>query len=500
MDRETEAVGEREVRLAKLAALRQMGRDPYRIERFDRSHPLQEIHDRFAELEGKPVSVAGRVVSHRSMGKVVFVHLADATGKLQIYFRKDDLPEDWQVVEQIDIGDLVGVHGEPFVTRTGEQSVHARRVDVLAKCLQTLPLGKEKEGHQWYGLHDREQRYRYRHLDLIANRESYSRLVTRSKMVSAVRAFLDSEGFLEVETPVLQYEAGGAAARPFVTHHNALGVDLKLRISLELYLKRLLIGGIEKVYEIGRVFRNEGLSTKHLPEFTLLELYQAYVQLEDIMTLTERLFHHVAVSCFGGPVVNVGEAEIDFSQPWRRMKLTDAIEERTGIGKEAFASLESAKKAGESLGLDMSEETLPGGIMEKVMERFVQPHLIQPTFLTDYPLDTSPLAKKTPEDPRFVRRFEGFVMRQEVANAFSELNDPLDQRERLTLQAAQRDAGDAEAHPMDEEFVYAMEAGMPPAGGLGIGLDRMAIVLLGAGSIRDVVFFPTLRPEAHTQS
>lgn len=491
----SETEGLRETRLRKLLQLRELGRDPYAIERFDRTHELQAVHDDFETLEGKSVRVAGRIVSLRMMGKASFAHLQDITGKLQIYLKMDDLPDDWALVDNLDIGDFLGVEGEAFKTRTGEQSVHARKVDVLAKCLQPIPIGKEKDGHSWYGLSDREARYRHRHLDMIANHESRDLLLKRCKMIAETRNLLNQEGFVEVETPVLQYEAGGAAARPFVTHHNAMEADLKLRISLELYLKRLMIGGIDKVYEIGKVFRNEGLSTRHLPEFTLLELYQAYVQLEDIMELVERLFRHVAETCFDGTSVDNGEFVLDFGKPWARLSLPDAIEEFAGVSPGAFESLASAKAAGEKLGLDMSQETLTGGIMEKIMERFVQPKLIQPTFLMDYPLDTSPLAKKIPGRPGLVRRFEGYVGAQEVANAFSELNDPLDQRERMEAQVTQREAGDEEAHPLDEEFLYAMECGMPPAGGLGIGMDRMAVVLSGVGSIRDIVFFPTLRKE-----
>jgi lysyl-tRNA synthetase class 2 len=490
----TDASGQRSARLEKLKRLREIGRDPYAHERFDRTHSLRDIHEQFDQLEGTPVAIAGRLVSMRPMGKAVFADLRDQSGRLQVYFKKGDLEDDWEVVDLLDIGDILGVRGEVFRTRTGEESVHVREFRLLAKCLEPLPVGKEKEGHHWGELRDREARYRHRHVDMIASRESFDVLVTRSRMISEVRRFLDGEGFLEVETPVLQYQAGGAAARPFITHHNALGVDLELRISLELYLKRLMIGGVEKLYEIGRVFRNEGLSTRHLPEFTLLELYQAYVQLEDIMELVERLFLHVAETCLGGPVISTPEFELDLSKPWRRVRLLDAIEQETGLKPDAFDTLESAKAAGESVGLDTTDEIIAGGIIEKVMERFVQPKLVEPTFLVEYPLETSPLAKKVPGNPRMTRRFEGFIAAQEVANAFSELNDPIDQRERLTLQAEQRAAGDEEAHPLDLEFLYAVDCGMPPAGGLGIGLDRMALVLLGGSSLRDVVFFPTLRP------
>jgi len=489
----SETEGLRETRLHKLERLRELGRDPYRSERFDRSHLLQEVHENFETLEGKPVRVAGRIVSLRMMGKASFAHLMDATGKLQIYLKSDDIPEDWAVVELLDIGDIVGVEGEAFKTRTGEQSVHARKLEPLAKSLETLPIGKEKDGQSWYGLQDREVRYRHRHLDMIANREAFDLLMLRSRIIAETRRFLDGEGFVEVETPTLQYEAGGAAARPFVTHHNALDTDLKLRISLELYLKRLMIGGIDKVYEIGRVFRNEGLSTRHQPEFTLLEFYQAYVNLEDVMDLTERMFRHVVTAVLGSTVVQAEGYELDFGKPWRRVRMLDAIQEYAGLDRSVFETLESAKAAGESLGLDMKDEHLIGGIMEKIMERFVQPKLIQPTFLTDYPLDTSPLAKKIPGDEQMVRRFEVFIAAQECANAFSELNDPIDQRERLVSQSAQRDAGDEEAHPMDEEFLFAMECGMPPAGGFGMGMDRMVMVLTGTHAIRDVIFFPTLR-------
>lgn len=485
-------------RREKLQTLRAMGIDPYREERYERTHLAAQILQNYDALEGKTVRIAGRIVAMRQMGKASFMHLQDGSEKIQIYLRADDLGEErYGLLKLLDLGDFLGVQGEVFRTRTGEITVHVRAFTILSKALRPIPFGKEKGEHHWYGLQDIELRYRRRYLDLLVNRESRQILIDRCRVVQATRRFLDNEGFLEVETPVLQPLAGGAAARPFITHHNALDVDFHLRISLELYLKRLIVGNVEKVYEIGRVFRNEGMDRRHNPEYTLLELYQAYANLEDMMDLVERLFYHVCVEVRGEPFIEYNEQKVDVTPPWRRARLLDLIEHYAGVSPEAFATLESARAAMERKGLPSEQEYTVGGVIEKLLERFVQPNLIAPTFVTDYPIETSPLAKKHPQDPRFTRRFEGYVACQEIANAFSELNDPDDQRERFEAQVRLRAEGDEEAHPYDEDFVIALEYGMPPTGGLGIGMDRLAMVILGAESIQDVIFFPQMRPKGH---
>ncbi|MEO7453392.1 MAG: lysine--tRNA ligase [Fimbriimonadales bacterium] len=483
-----------EPRLTKLERLVELGHDPYHNEAHAITHLPDDVRDQYAELEGETVSLAGRVTALRMMGKASFADLTLSGQRIQIYVKKEDVGDDlWQVFELVDLGDIVGVSGTVFTTRTGEISIHAATLAVLAKCLHTPPIGKEKDGQQWYGLTDVEERYRRRYLDLIANAESRKMLLDRARVVSATRRFLDNRGFLEVETPVLQTEAGGAAARPFTTHHNALDLELKLRISLELYLKRMLVGGIDKVYEIGRVFRNEGISTRHNPEFTMLELYQAYVKMEDIQALVEDLCRHLAIELNGTPQIEIEGTVIDFSKEWRRLDLLAGIEETAGIKPAEFDSLETAKAAMQRVGLPTDKEDSVGGIIEKLLERFVEPTLLQPTFVQGYPIETSPLAKKDPLRPGLTRRFEGYVMCRELCNAFSELNDPVDQRSRMEAQASALAKGDLEANPLDEDFLYALEMGMPPAGGLGIGMDRLAMLMTGAESIRDVILFPTMR-------
>jgi lysyl-tRNA synthetase class 2 len=500
----------RDVRLQKLARMRELGHDPYLVERFDRTDSAKQMLDGFEE--GKQVAFAGRVVSYRLMGKAGFAHISDGEAKIQGYFRKDDLGEvGWELYNLLDLGDHVGLTGYLFVTKTGEKSIHVQTLTPLNKSLQALPLGKEKDGHVFYGLSDIDMRYRHRHLDLICNTESRKALIQRMKMTAAVRRFMDSRGYLEVETPLLQMEAGGAHARPFSTHYNAYDLDVKLRISLELYLKRIICGDIPKVYEIGRVFRNEGVSNRHNPEFTMFEFYEAYSNLEDIMSLVEEMFTHVATEVFGSTQVHIstdpdeevadGSASetgvvLDFGKPWARLDLLTAIEELAGVGREELQNLESARKAMERVGLPTENEHNLGGIIEKLLERFVEPTLIQPTFLIGYPIETSPLAKKDPKNPRMTRRFEGYVRGRELCNAFSEINDPIDQRERFEQQVAERAKGDDEAHPLDEEFLFALEGGMPPCGGCGIGIDRMAMLLTGADHIREVLLFPTMRPVA----
>ncbi|MGQ9523900.1 MAG: lysine--tRNA ligase [Armatimonadota bacterium] len=484
-------------RLEKLEALRKRGIDPFAVERYVRSHSLKAVRDGFDQLEGQTVSVAGRIVAVRPMGRASFMHIEDASGRLQIYFRQDQIgAESYELLDLLDIGDIIGVQGTVFRTRTGEVTVMVSQYTPMVKALRPPPIGKQRGDQEWGGLSDIETRYRQRYLDLMANPEVRQVMMTRSRIVSAVRRFYDQRGYLEVETPVLQAVAGGAAARPFITHHNALDHDFHLRISLELYLKRLLVGGFEKVYEIGRCFRNEGISVRHNPEYTLLESYEAYSNLEDIMELVEDLFAYVVQEVHGSLEVPYGDQTLCFRKPWPRIKLLEAIQERTGVSPREFETLEKAKTAGEHLGLPMEQEHSIGGIIEKILERFVQPTLIQPTFVVDYPIETSPLAKKRADNPRLVRRFEAYIGALEVANAFSEINDPLDQRERFTAQAKLRAAGDEEAHPMDEDFLRALEYGMPPAGGLGIGIDRMVMVLTNQQSIRDVILFPQMRPES----
>jgi len=481
------------IRLQKLEQLRALGLDPFAIERYEITHALQTVHDDYEQLEGKTVSVAGRIVALRKMGKATFAHLMDSTGKLQIYLKADEQGERYDLIDLWDLGDYLGVQGFVFKTRTGEVTVHVQSFSMLAKAIRPVPFPKEKGEQRWYELHDVEQRYRQRYLDLLVNPDSRRRLIARCRMVREIRRFLDERGFLEVETPVLQPMAGGAAARPFITHHNALDREFQLRIALELYLKRLVIGGIDRVYEIGRVFRNEGISTRHNPEFTMLELYQAYANLEDIMSLVEELFRHVAERVFGTTVFEMHGVRVDFAQPWQRVRLMDAIRERTGLTESDFETLERATHAAEKVGIYVERKDTVGGIIEKVLEKCVAEHLQQPTFVYGFPIDTSPLAKREPDNPRFTRRFEGYIFGKEVANAFSELNDPLEQRARFEQQYALRQAGDEEAHPFDEDFLLAMEYGMPPTGGLGIGIDRMAMLLTGADSIREVIFFPQMR-------
>lgn len=493
----------RDLRLGKLAQLRELGMDPYAVERWDIDHSAADLKKRFDELapdpeatdeekKSKNVSFAGRIVALRLMGKAAFAHIGDGDDKIQCYFKSNDLSDaEWEAFKLLDLGDHIGVSGYLFVTRTGEQSLHISSLQPLSKSLHNLPLGKEKDGHQWYGLTDQEQRYRHRHLDLICNHDAREMLLNRSRIVSAVRRFFDDRGYLEVETPLLQLEAGGAAARPFLTHYNAYDLEVKLRISLELYLKRIICGDVHKVYEIGRVFRNEGVSNRHNPEFTLLEWYEAYANLEDMMTCVEDLFRTVSEKVFGTSQVG----GCDFGKKWHRLDLLSAIEERSGIKAEELNDLDSAKAAMTRVGLPAEKENNIGGIIEKLLEHFVEPHLQEPTFVVGYPLETSPLAKKDPNRPGFTRRFEGYVLGREICNAFSEINDPIDQRERFEHQLDERAQGDDEAHPMDEDYIYALESGMPPTGGCGIGIDRMVMLLTGAEHLREILLFPMMRRE-----
>jgi lysyl-tRNA synthetase, class II len=497
-----------QARRQKLAEWRAAGVDPFACERFERTHHAREAVAAFEAREAEagtegaegvrvgPVTLAGRVTAQRIMGKAAFLDLTDETGRIQIYFKSDRLgPEQYALVKLLDLGDWVGVTGELFRTRAGEITVEVESFALLSKGIRPLPFPKEKEGQEFYGLQDVEQRYRQRYADLAVHPAVREHFRRRSRILTGIRRFLDERGYVEVETPVLQSVAGGAAAKPFMTHHNALDHDFHLRISLELYLKRLIVGGFEKVYELGRVFRNEGISTRHNPEFTLLELYEAYTDLEGMMALVEQLFAALAQELYGAPTIPRGEGTIDVTPPWRRLPILEGIRQYAGVAPEAFASFVTARAAGRDLGLDMSRETHLGGLIEKIHERFTQPNLMAPTFITDFPLETSPLAKKHPENPALVRRFEGYIACQEMANAFSEINDPDDQRERFLQQAQLAAKGDEEAHPMDEDFLRALEYGMPPTGGLGIGIDRLVMVLTDTESIRDVILFPQMKPE-----
>lgn len=498
-------------RREKLARLREAGLDPFAAERFDRTHTAAQAVQAFQSFEeaagagdeqspppAPTARVAGRLFARRVMGKAAFLDLRDESGRIQLYLKRDIIGQDrFELLDLLDNGDFLGVEGVLFRTRTGEITLEVREFEILAKALRPLPAGKTVGEEHFGDVTDVEFRYRQRYADLAVHPEVREHFRRRSRIIRGIRDFFDNRGYIEVETPVLQSVAGGAAARPFMTHHNALEYDFHLRISLELYLKRLIVGGFEKVYEIGRVFRNEGISTRHNPEFTLLESYEAYANLEDIERLVEELVSGLAISLYGRPVIPSDEGEIDLTPPWRRLPMLEGIRELAGIEPEAFESFESARAAGERVGLDMSQETNLGGIMEKIHERFVQPTLRQPTFITDFPVETSPLAKKRRDNPRLTRRFEAYVACQELANAFSEINDPIDQRERFQAQLELKQSGDAEAHPMDEDFLRALEYGMPPTGGLGIGIDRLVMVLTNTDSIRDVILFPQMRPETH---
>lgn len=494
-----------QARLRKLEQLREQGQDPFAAERYDRTHTAAEAVAQFTAQEGtesaegaEPIKVrlAGRVFVKRTMGKATFLDIRDESGRIQLYFKLNLIgAARYEALDLIDQSDFLGVEGTVFRTRTGEVTVEVHTFELLAKALRPLPLGKVA-GEEHYGdVTDVEFRYRQRYADLAVHSEVRDHFRRRSIIVRGLREFFDARGYIEVETPVLQSVAGGAAAKPFMTHHNALNYDFHLRISLELYLKRLIVGGFEKVYEIGRVFRNEGISTRHNPEFSLLESYEAYANLEDIERLVEDLISGLATKLYGKPVIPYGDGEIDLTPPWRRLPMLDGILEYAGVSAEAFDTLESATAAGQKLGLDMSKEGNVGGIMEKIHEQFVQPRLIAPTFITDFPVESSPLAKKRVDNPRLTRRFEGYIATRELANAFSEINDPLDQRERFEAQAALKAGGDEEAHPMDEDYLRALEYGMPPTGGLGIGIDRLIMVLTNTESIRDVLLFPQMKPE-----
>lgn len=475
-----------EQRLQKLRRLREQGINPYPY-RYERTHLSSDILGRFEELRGSPVRIAGRLMTMRVMGKASFAHLLDQSGKMQLYVRRELVGEEqYALFKSLDLGDFVGVTGKPFLTRTGEITVEAGEVVLLSKALRGLP-------EKWHGLTDTETRYRQRYLDLISNEESRKVLQIRSRTIDGIRRFLVDRGFLEVETPILQPIHGGAAARPFVTHHNALDRDLYLRIALELYLKRCVIGGIERVFEIGRIFRNEGISTKHNPEFTMMEVYQAYADYHDIMVLLEEMISTVAMQVLGTTEIEYNGNTIDLKAPWPRLSLRQAIMDESGVDYDLYPTAEGLYEAVRALGLRPEPGASRAKLIDVLLSEYVEPRLVQPTFLLDYPVEMSPLAKRKRDDDAVVERFEAFIGGMEVANAFSELNDPLDQRQRFEQQMADKAAGDEETQPMDEDFLTALEHGMPPTGGLGLGLDRLVMLLTGNPSIREVILFPQLR-------
>ena len=475
------------VRREKLAELQAAGKNPFEITKCTVTHHAQEIKDHLSDLEGQDVAIAGRMMSKRVMGKASFCHVQDLTGLIQVYVTRDELGEEaYKDFKRMDIGDIVSVTGYVFVTKMGETSVHAKGVTLLSKSLQVLP-------EKYHGLKDTDVRYRQRYIDLIVNEESKRTFIARSKILSETRKYLDGQGFLEVETPVLVGNAGGAAARPFVTHHNALGEDLNLRISLELYLKRLIVGGLERVYEIGRVFRNEGTDTRHNPEFTLLELYQAYTDYYGMMDLVENLFRHLAKTVCGTEKVMYDGTEIDLSQPFERLTMVDAVCRYSGVDFNKIQTLEEAQAVAKEHHIEYEPHHKYGDIINLFFETYVEEKLVQPTFIMDHPVDISPLAKRKPDAPEFTERFELFITAREMANAFSELNDPIDQRGRFEAQEELFAAGNEEANHTDEDFLTALEYGMPPTGGIGIGMDRLCMLLTDSYSIRDVLLFPTMR-------
>jgi len=475
------------VRRDKLAELQAAGKDPFQIMKYDVTHHSKDIKDNFDELEGKSVSIAGRMMSKRVMGKASFCNIQDLKGNIQAYVARDNVgEEEYKLFKKMDIGDIVGIKGDVFKTMKGEISVHVTEITLLSKSLQILP-------EKYHGLTNTDTRYRQRYIDLIMNEEVKDTFIKRSKMISAIRRYLDSQGFMEVETPMLVSNAGGAAARPFETHFNALDEDLKLRISLELYLKRLIVGGLERVYEIGRVFRNEGLDTRHNPEFTLMEIYQAYTDYNGMMDLTENLYRYVAQEVLGTTKITYNGIEMDLGKPFERITMIDAVKKYAGVDFNKIKTLEDARKIADEKGVEYEERHKKGDILNLFFENFVEEHLIQPTFLMDHPVEISPLTKRKPSDPDYVERFEFFMNGWEMANAYSELNDPIDQRERFKAQEELLAQGDEEANHTDEDFLNALEIGMPPTGGIGFGIDRMCMLLTDSAAIRDVLLFPTMK-------
>lgn len=476
-----------QVRRDKLAALQAAGSDPFQITKFDVSHHSREVVENYASLEGKTVSIAGRMMVKRVMGKASFCKIQDREGMIQCYVSRDDLGEDYAAFKKLDIGDIVGITGFVFQTKTGEVTVHAEKLTLLSKSLKPLP-------EKFHGLTDVDVRYRQRYVDLIVNPEVRDTFIKRSQIISEIRRFLDARGFMEVETPMLVSNAGGAAARPFETHYNALDEDVRLRISLELYLKRLIVGGLEKVYEIGRVFRNEGLDTRHNPEFTLMELYQAYTDYNGMMDLTEAMFRHLAEVVCGTTTITYQGTEIDLGKPFERLTMTEAVKRWGGVDFDTVSTLEEARALARERGIEVAERHEKGDILNLFFETYCEEKLIQPVFIMDHPIEISPLTKKKPSDPSKVERFELFIYGREMCNAYSELNDPIDQRARFAAQDALAAAGDAEANHTDEDFLNALEIGMPPTGGIGYGIDRLVMLLTDSPSIRDVLLFPTMKP------
>ena len=475
------------VKREKLANLQEAGKDPFQITKYDVTHHSTDIKNNFEELEGKTVRIAGRVMSKRVMGKASFCNVQDLPGNIQVYVARDSIGEEsYADFKKYDVGDIVGIEGEVFKTKTGETSVHAAKVTLLSKSLQILP-------EKFHGLTNTDIRYRQRYTDLIMNQDVKDTFVKRSKIISAIRRYLDGQGFLEVETPMLVSNAGGAAARPFETHYNALDEDVKLRISLELYLKRLIVGGMERVFEIGRVFRNEGLDTRHNPEFTLMELYQAYTDYYGMMDLTENMFRYVAQEVCGTTVIPYAEETIDLGKPFERLTMVDAVKKYAGVDFDQIPDTAAAKKLADEKGVHYEERHAKGDILNLFFEEFVEEHLIQPVFIMDHPVEISPLTKRKPDKPDYVERFELFIYGREMCNAYSELNDPIDQRERFKAQEAALAAGDEEANTTDEDFMNALEIGMPPTGGIGYGIDRLVMLLTNSPAIRDVLLFPTMK-------
>ena len=477
----------RKVRREKLADLQANGKDPFVITKFDQTHHSMEIKDHFDAMEGQTVTIAGRMMSKRVMGKASFCGIQDLQGNIQSYVARDSVGEEsYKDFKKMDIGDIVGITGEVFRTKMGEISIHASEVTLLSKSLQILP-------EKYHGLTNTDTRYRQRYVDLIMNSEVKDTFIKRSKILSSIRRYLDGQGFLEVETPMLVANAGGAAARPFETHFNALDEDFKLRISLELYLKRLIVGGLERVYEIGRVFRNEGLDTRHNPEFTLMELYQAYTDYNGMMDLTENMYRHVAQEVLGTTKIVYNGIEMDLGKPFERITMVDAVKKYANVDWNEIHTLEEARAVADEHHIEYEERHKKGEILNLFFEEYVEHHLVQPTFVMDHPIEISPLTKKKPENPEYVERFEFFMNGWEMANAYSELNDPIDQRERFKAQEEALAAGDEEANTTDEDFMNALEIGMAPTGGIGFGIDRMCMLLTDSAAIRDVLLFPTMK-------
>ena len=477
-----------QIRRQKLKELQDQGKNPFLIEKFNPDHHTTDITDNYDEFEGKEVTVAGRVMSKRGHGKISFMDIQDMKGRIQILSKIDELGEEaYKIISYLDMGDIIGVEGEVFKTQSGEISIKAKKLTLLSKSLQILP-------EKWHGLKDPDLRYRQRYVDLIVNPEVKETFLLRNKIIRKIREYLDNLGYLEVETPILGNIAGGANARPFLTHHNALNIDMSLRIANELYLKRLIVGGFDKVYEMGKMFRNEGMDARHNPEFTNIELYEAYADYNDMMEITENLVAYVAKEVLGTTKVEYQGKTIDFTPPWRRIKMQDAVKEHTGVDFDKINTDEEAIEVAKEHKLEIKPGMTRGHVISEMFEEYCEQYMDQPTFIIGHPVEISPLAKRNPDDPRITNRFEAFANCWEIANAFSELNDPIDQRERFEEQLRQKEYGDDEAHPMDEDFLNAIEVGLPPTGGLGIGVDRLIILLTNQASIRDVIFFPTMKP------